>query len=178
MTEALVEADVPLLVKLAAEIGSAAAVEAPEEELWRRRIGERFLLVELEPDTPAGIVQVVVERSAEIGLAPVFAHPERCRAVRSQLHMLDQARSAGAPVQVVAQSLGGRWGEEIERASWQLLESGRVDLIASDAHRDQHAGPRLRRVLDRVEARYGAPALAALIEEHPRQLLGIPPELR
>ena len=158
-------------LRLAAEISSVAALEAPGEELRRRRLGERYLLVELEPATPAAAVELVLDRIRGIGLMPIFAHPERCRAVRSQPHVLDDARSAGAPIQVVVQSLSGRWGEEIERSAWQLLESGRVDLVATDAHRPKHAGERLRAALSTLVERFGDTALRVLTDVNPRQLI-------
>jgi protein-tyrosine phosphatase len=170
-TRALADAELPLRVGLAAEVGSAAAVEAPAADLRRRKLGDRYILIELEPDTPAGLVEVALTRVSEIGLTPVFAHPERCRAVRSQPRVLDSAHAAGALVQVVAPSLSGRWGEATAEAAWRLLESGRVDLLASDAHRARHAGERLTRVLELVSARIGRQALIELTETNPARVI-------
>lgn len=167
----LERAGIPLRLRLSAEISSAAAVEAPAEELTRRRFGPHHLLVELESDAAAGVVGVVVARLLEIGLVPVIAHPERCRAVRAQPRVLDSAREAGALVQVVAPSLTGRWGSEASAAAWSMLEHRRADLIASDAHKTAHAGPALRAALDQVGARFGARALAELTEHAPSRLL-------
>ena len=168
----LEEAGVPLRCELAAEIGSAAAVEASPAELKRRKLGDGYLLVELEADTPAGVVDVAQARLRDIGLTPVFAHPERSRAVRSQPRVLDEARTGGALVQVVAPSLTGRWGEATSDAAWHLLETGRVDLLASDSHHPRHAGERLALVLERVSARVGRDTLVELTETTPRSLIG------
>jgi protein-tyrosine phosphatase len=170
LTNALQRTEMPLRLVLAAEVGSAAAVEANAEELTRRRLGNRHLLVELEPHTAAGIVEVVVARLRELGLLPIFAHPERCRSVRTQPHILDSARAAGALVQVVGPSLTGRWGDETAHAAWHLLETGRVDLLASDAHRARHAGASLTRVLERISKRLGRDELEALTERNPARL--------
>jgi protein-tyrosine phosphatase len=171
LADALARAGLELGLVLAAEISPAKAVEAPIEELWRRRLGERFLLVELEPDTPAGAMEVVIERLGQVGLKPVFAHPERCRAVRSQPHVIDAARVAGAPFQIVARSLAGGWGGEIERAAWSMLEAGRADLLASDSHRERHAGPALAQVLAEARRRLGEPAVRELTEENPARVI-------
>jgi protein-tyrosine phosphatase len=168
-------ADVGLELALAAEVGSAAAAEAAAAELERRRIGSRHVLVELEADTPAGAVEVTLERLGSFGLLPVFAHPERCRAVRSQPHLLDLARSAGALVQVVAPSLSGRWGEGAAEAGWRLIGTARADLLASDAHRAEQVG-HLVEALDRISARYGDEARVALTETGPARLLSGSPE--
>ena len=172
LVAALAGARVPLKLTLAAEIGSAAAIEAPADELRRRQLSNGYLLVELEPDTPAGVVEVALERLVSEGLMPVFAHPERCRAVRGQTSVLDTARAAGAPVQVVAQSLTGRWGRETAEAAWNLLDTGRVDLLASDAHRHNQAGDGLLRVFEAISSRIGANAFHELTQTHPAIVVG------
>ena len=46
-------ADIPLRLGLAAELSSVAAIDLTAEELRRRRLGQGYVLVELEPDTPS-----------------------------------------------------------------------------------------------------------------------------
>jgi protein-tyrosine phosphatase len=130
-----------------------------------------YLLVELEPDTPAAVLDLLVERLDGLGLLPVLAHPERCRAVRSQPRVIDSARSAGALVQVVARSLGEGSTRAVASATWALLDSGRVDLIASDSHRAEHADTTLPHALRTVRERYGTEALHALTVRAPSRLI-------
>ena len=162
----------PLAVSLAAEISPAMALEAGGESLQARAMADGFLLVELEPDTPAAAVDLLLERLGELGLRPVLAHPERCRAVRSQPRVLDTARDAGALVQVVARSLGRESSRGAAGAAWSLLDSGRADLIASDSHRPEHAARTLPNALEAVESRYGADAVERLTVTTPARLLG------
>ena len=169
LTGVVSTARLPLRLSLAAEFSSAAVVEASPLELRRRRLSAGHVLVELEPDTPAALVDMATARLAEGGLAPVFAHPERCRAVRSQPHVLDRARGAGALVQIIAPSLVGRSGAATEKAAWQLLESGRADLLASDAHRPRHA-ERLERALALVRDHLGNSTLRDLTVDNPRRV--------
>jgi protein-tyrosine phosphatase len=169
----LITLGVPLQCLLAAEVSPAAAIDSPRSELQQRRMGRQHLLVELEPRTPAGAVMLVVRRLAELGLRPVFAHPERCRAVRADPSLLDPARTAGALLQVVAPSLMGRWGSAIAEAAWSLLASGRVDLLASDAHRPAHVAEQLSRALRAVASRLGDKALLQMTETVPAQVLDL-----
>ncbi len=169
------DAGIALGLGLAAEVAPATAAEAPEVDLRERRLGEEHLLVELEPDTPVGFVDLALERVRAFGLTPVFAHPERCRAARSQLRVLDVARRAGALVQVVAPSLTGRWGDAASDAAWQLLETGRVDILASDAHRPGRDTAYLERATELVSSRLGREALLELTEHGPSRVAGIPP---
>jgi protein-tyrosine phosphatase len=169
------DAGIGLGLGLAAEVAPATAAQASEVDLRQRRLGEEHLLVELEPDTPVGFVDLAVMRVRELGLTPVFAHPERCRAARSQLRVLDLARDAGALVQVVAPSLTGRWGDAAAEAAWQLLESDRVDILASDAHRPGRDAAYLERAAELVSSRLGSEALVELTEHGPGRIAGIPP---
>jgi protein-tyrosine phosphatase len=171
---ALAAESVGLELVLGAELSPAMALDAPDRELLGRMIGARSLLVELESDTPIAAVDLVIARLDELGLRAVFAHPERCRAVRSRPRVLDGARSAGALVQVVVRSLG-RPTRADAGAAWDLLEADRVDLIASDAHRAADAAA-LETALEEVRRRYGAAALTALTESAPARLLGRPEE--
>ena len=165
-------AGIELRVGLAAELSSVAAVELTAEELRRRQLGPGYVLVELESDTPSGSLALISRRLESLGLRPVFAHPERCRAIREQPRILDEMRSKGALVQVVAASLVPRQGARVEQAAWRLLESERVDLLASDAHRARHGGPALARVLESVARRLGRDEAVRLVETSPAQMLG------
>lgn len=167
---ALAAESVELEMVLGAELSPAVALDAPDRELIDRTIGDGSLLVELESDTPVAAVDLVIARLDDLGLRAVFAHPERCRAVRSRPRTLDAARSAGALVQVVARSLG-RPTRAVAVAAWDLLDAGRVDLIASDAHRAAD-GATLVTALEEVRRRYGGDALATLTDSAPARVLG------
>ena len=88
-------------------------IAADDEQLLARSISRRFLLVKLLPDTAAITLETISDLLPGLDLAPIFAHPERCRALRRGLSPLDDARRQGALVQVVAASLLGRWGADI-----------------------------------------------------------------
>jgi protein-tyrosine phosphatase len=163
--------EVPLSLKLAAEVSPAVVASAPAEELVARSIGG-FLFVELEPNTPAPFIATAFDRLAQEGLRPVFAHPERCPAARRQPRLLEETRAQGALVQVVASSLTHRWGPETEEAAWRLLETGGADLLASDAHRAHRGGSHLEHASALVVERFGIDALHQLTQRAPARILG------
>ena len=166
----LFERGVRLRLRLAAEVSPAFVAAEPSHALIARSIGG-FLLVELEPTTPSSFLETALERLAQDDLRPVFAHPERCAGARSQPRLLEEARAGGALVQVVASSLTGRFGSEIEAAAWRLLENGGVDLLASDAHRHRAEGSHLEHALALVSERLGAEALRELTERGPARVV-------
>lgn len=168
---ALEEASVPLRLDLAAEVGPGHAVSAPLEELHARAIRGRHLLVEVQPDTPLVFFDAVMERLAEIGLLPVFAHPERSRGLARHPGALDEPRAGGALVQVVAPSLLERWGRGTAETAWRLLDHGRVDLLASDTHGLRRRRPHLREAAGLVAERLGDAVRAELTEARPARIL-------
>lgn len=167
----LFERGVRLRLRLAAEVSPGFLASQPGDELRARSIGG-FLLVELEPATPVGFLETALERLADDGLRPVFAHPERCAATRRQPRLLEEARAEGALVQVVSSSLAGRFGGEVEGAAWRLLETGGVDLLASDAHRARSDGSHFEHAVSLVSERLGVEALRELTERGPARVLG------
>jgi protein-tyrosine phosphatase len=168
---ALAATSIPLELELGAEIGPALAVSAPLEELNRRSIHGRYLLVEVLPDSPAGLFEATADRLEDAGLIPVFGHPERSRAVQRHPTLVEQARERGALIQIVAPSLIGRWGRSVASAAWGLLGAGWVDLIGSDAHGAHRRGVHLAEALELVEERLGPDVARAVVGVNPARIL-------
>jgi protein-tyrosine phosphatase len=170
LRSALAEAGIELPLAVAAEVTPERALDAPPAELLARSVAGGYLLVEMLPDTPTISVATVFRRLEGIGLRPIYAHPERCRALRRDPSALDPARRAGALVQVVAPSLLGRWGDEAAGTGWRLVEDGVADLVASDAHR-LHSRPSLSRAAELLHARVGERDTRRLTRDAPGALL-------
>jgi protein-tyrosine phosphatase len=170
LERALSDAGIGLELRLSTEFSPPVALSTDTAELGRLAIGGRYVLVELEPDTPASVVPVLVEHFTRREFLPIFAHPERCRGVVRDGSSLGAAREAGAIVQVVANSLSGAWGGTVARAAFALLETDRADVIASDAHRPGRK-IRLNKVLSALSERLGDDTVDRLVSIRPRALL-------
>jgi protein-tyrosine phosphatase len=165
------ELDVPLRLVLAAEVSPAMAVRAPLEEIQRRAIGRRFVIVELLRDTTRAEVDTIVDRLDSGDLLPVFAHPERCRAVQTDPGVLTDARATGALLQIVAPSLTGDARSEVGGTAWELIARGDVDLVATDAHHRDSSGLRLDAILEVIARRFDETTARRLLVKTPRRLL-------
>jgi protein-tyrosine phosphatase len=171
LRQALTSLGIELETHLAAEIGPELALTVPPEELTSRALPSGFAIVELVSATPASFVPALLQRFAELQLRPVLAHPERCLAVQKRPALLDEARLDGALVQIVGPSLFGPSPSGISATAWGLIDSGRADLLASDAHREHSSRVQLGPIGDLVQQRYGAAALEALTVTNPLRLL-------
>lgn len=125
---------IDLELTLAAEVSDVNAVTLGGAELRERSIAGRYLVVELSRTVTAAAAELLTRRLGAAGLLPVVSHPERLQIVRRDPGSLDGVRALGGLVQVMASSLTGRWGEAVGQTAWELLDTGRADLVASDAH--------------------------------------------
>jgi protein-tyrosine phosphatase len=162
---------VRLELHLAAEVSPALGLIAPLAELEARSIAGRFLIVEVQPDTPVTFFESISSRLGEARLTPVFAHPERSRAAGRWPTVLAAAREQGALVQLVAPSLTGSWGRDVASLAWTLLEGGQADLLGSDAHGPRRAGPELGRAVALVGDRFGDGVVTDLTTRVPALVL-------
>ncbi len=170
-------ASVQIDTSVAAEIGPAAAASAPMEQLVERSIAGRWAIVEVLADSSPASLAAIFERLRDAGVGTIFGHPERCRAVQRKPGILDPLRDDGAMLQLVAPSLVGRWGPETEAAAWRLVDTGRADILGSDAHGAKRRRPHLRAACKLIEDRLGAAVVEELTEAKPRLVLdGVGPE--
>ena len=120
------------------EIGPEAGVlDADPAELAMEGLDACLLELPLPHTAPRDLEMVIAcaEHIEGAGLTPILGHPERCELVAEELGWVTRFRRRGWLTQVNGSSLHGRHGEEAERAAWELVESGRADLVGSDGHR-------------------------------------------
>jgi protein-tyrosine phosphatase len=130
--------------------------------------GTRAVLVEfpgswLEFEDPVAVVVEAADLLEAIGLTPVLAHPERCRAVAAQPEQVRPLAERGWLLCLNAPSLLGGHGAAAEETAWALLDKGLVSLVASDAHRVTRP-PRLDDAFRAVAERYGDAAALPLFD--------------
>ena len=146
MREALERETIPLALVASAETSDVYAATRPFAELRERSACGTALTVEMTAHSLPAAFGAIVSRLRSVEIATVIAHPERCHAVQVDPAVLDPLRAEGALTQVVASSLVST-RERVVRTAWSLLRSGRVDLLASDAH-DVRARPSKLRAIE------------------------------
>jgi protein-tyrosine phosphatase len=158
------------------ELAMTRVVDLPDEEVGAFRLGGGpYLLVE-SPLTPAatGFEHVLYQLQAK-GHKVVLAHPERCPGFQREPDRLESLVYAGALTSITAGALVGRFGSTVERFARQMVHSGWVHNVASDAHDTRRRPPGIRDEVE--EAGYGEHA-AWWCEEVPAAIISgaeIPP---
>ena len=103
------------------------------------------------------------------GCKILLAHPERLW-TGSAVETVRRLRECGEIYcQINSGSLLGRYGRNVRRAAWKLLEAGMCHVIASDAHRV--SGCTLRECRDMLEKLYPADLTERWFVENPRLIL-------
>jgi protein-tyrosine phosphatase len=145
--------------------------------------GRRWLLLEAPlPGTgPLAAFEATARELRERGFGLLIGHPERSPDLMAVPAAVDRLLEAGDRLQVNGSSLIGNHGGVARDRGLALVRSGRVAVIASDAHQPVHRGPVLGRAVA-VLHQHGSTRDDAeqLVAAGPRALLdrGIAPAQR
>jgi protein-tyrosine phosphatase len=132
---------------------------------------KQYLLVEFSDMMIPDSASEVFERMLAAGMTPVITHPERNPLLSRGLDRIRQWVDTGCRVQVTAYSLLGRFGRRAKLASEQLMRSGLVHFIASDAHDAKHRPPVMTEAYRHITRRYGERHAEILFVTNPRAAL-------
>lgn len=117
--------------------GRELMLDVPEPVAEDPRIrlnGGPFVLVEYPRLRMPNEFDRPLRHLTQSGHRPILAHVERYAYDGPCEAALQAARAAGAPLQLNAASLVGRYGPRAEALGWSLLERGWIDVAASDYH--------------------------------------------
>lgn len=168
----LEEAAIPLSLELGAENYFSPEFLADELAGRGRHLGmSACTLVEIPFEGPVPALPEHVFRLRQRGIAPLFAHPERCIGfddLDKSLRLAEQ----GARFQLDLGSLIGVYGSKARKSALRNLEAGLYSVAATDLHRMETTLFRgLEKALKALEAAAGADACDRLLARNPARLL-------
>jgi len=119
---------------------------------------------------PPGIVPLCKNIMAA-GYIPVLTHPERLTWIESHYSDICALDEMGVVVQITAGSIIGKFGERAQYWSERMLDEGRVDIIASDAHNTRSRPPGLTPARDVIAIRLDDAAATRMVLDNPKRIL-------
>lgn len=135
--------------------------------------GYRILLLEFPHQMiPVGSMRFI-SSLFKLKIRPLIAHPERNKAIMTNIERVTEFTEAGCWLQLTAGSLAGRFGPQAEKAAFGLIEQGWNCLTATDAHSLNNRPPRLSEARDALTARYGEQVAHNMVHAKPAQILGL-----
>lgn len=105
------------------------------------------------------------------GFTPILTHPERLTWIEQRYDVVCALDMAGAVVQLTAGSITGAFGKRAQYWSERMLDEGRVDIIASDAHNLRGRPPLLSPARDEIAKRLGDDAAKRMTVSNPARIL-------
>jgi len=119
---------------------------------------------------PPGIV-ALCKGIMDAGFIPVLTHPERLTWIENHYDVICQLDKLGVVVQLTASSITGSFGKRALYWSERMLDEGRVDIIASDAHNIRSRPPGLSRARDIIATRLGDETALMMVQGNPECIL-------
>jgi protein-tyrosine phosphatase len=140
----------PIRICAGAEIAAMRVPEIAPEELARLGLGGgRWLLIEPPIRASTAGLDLVISDLHRHEHRVLLAHPERCAGFHRDPGRLQSLLDAGALTSLTAGSFSGRFGGQVRRFAWALLEAGLVHNVASDFHDLGSRPPGLAGALER-----------------------------
>jgi len=173
--QALPENHIPLKVGMAAEVRIGPEIMGMIEQnlipFLGKLDGYQILLLEMPynhiPPGSDKMVRWLLDRK----IRPMIAHPERNGDVLRNLDKIHPFIEQGCLLQITASSITGRFGPQLQKRARQMLEKGWVDVIASDAHNQEHRPPDLERGRQVAAKIVGETAAWTLVHETPERII-------
>lgn len=133
--------------------------------------GTRYFLFEPPHQIlPPNLVEHT-QRIVQAGYVPILTHPERLVWVSSRYDVFESLNRIGCLVQITAGAVMGAFGPTAEALAIRMVEEGRVDIIASDAHDISKRPPGLRAAAKRVAEIVGLEDAKKMVRDRPAQIL-------
>jgi len=114
----------------------------------------------------------LVQALLDAHYVPIITHPERLRWIESHYNMIVRLVGLGALIQLTAASVTGHFGRRPKYWSDRMLDSGLVDIVATDAHNVDGRPPILSRARDALIARVGESEALEMVYNRPARVLG------
>jgi protein-tyrosine phosphatase len=134
-------------------------------------LGGRYVLLELPNQSIPPHTQDFLFKMRLKGYFPIITHPERNSMIQSNPVILEELVRVGALAQVTAMSLTGEFGRQAQESASQLIKSGLVHSIATDAHSPHRRPPILSKGRKILEEMLGPDHALMMVEEIPGKIL-------
>lgn len=129
------ELAIPVSVLAGAEIALSRAMEFSDAQLRSISLaGGRWLLIEVPQASVMAGLEAQLLHLHKRGHRIVLAHVERCPTFHNDPGLLGRLVDTGMLASLTAGALVGRLGKPLQRFAAQLIASGLIHNVASDAH--------------------------------------------
>lgn len=133
--------------------------------------GTKYFLFEPPHHVAPPNLPQLCKKILQSGYVPILTHPERLRWIEQKYDIVCELHDLGVPIQLTAKAVTGQFGKRPLYWSERMLNEGRVELIASDAHNATSRPPGLSEAKKKIIARWGERATQILFDINPVNIL-------
>jgi protein-tyrosine phosphatase len=152
--------------------GAEVAISLDPEKLSEYTINHTsYILIEFPHDHLPSFAGKMIDWLCAKKLNPIIAHPERNYSIIRSPEVLLGLLNSNVYIQITAASLTGDFGRDIQYCAHFLLDSGKVDIIASDAHSKNFRPPLLSAAEAYAARRLGKEASQCLVCKNPEAII-------
>ncbi len=152
--------------------GAEVAISLDPEKLSEYTINHTsYILIEFPHDHLPSYAGKMIDWLCAKKLKPIIAHPERNYSIIRSPEVLLGIINSNVYIQITAASLTGDFGRDIQYCAHFFLDSGNVDIIASDAHSTKFRPPQLSAATKLATKRLGTKASLRLVYDNPAAIL-------
>lgn len=130
----------------------------------------KYTLIEFPRQTPYDIIANVAKSVVRWGFTPVIAHHERYPLACRSTEQLTELRKIGCILTMDAGSLTGQFGLQMKRQARELLATGHIEVLTSDAHDDDKQNFCLAAARQEASAIVGSAVAEQLVLDAPRRI--------
>ncbi len=133
--------------------------------------GGDYVLTEYSFEAEYSYIYGQTRKLVSCGYIPVIAHAERCGCLLKKPGLCGELSSAGACIQLNADSILGLAGKQAERFCRKVLKKGMADLVASDAHGIRRRANHMGQCRKYVAGKYGEAYAGSLFGGNAQKIL-------
>jgi len=129
----------------------------------------RFMLLEFH-DHSSEDIRFFVSKVQELGFEPIIAHVERYPAVHRHPDLATELAEKGAWLQMNTEGLLGKEGSKQKKFCWNLMKSGVISFVGSDAHHVNFREPDLGECARVLSRKLSGSMANTILYENPARL--------
>lgn len=133
--------------------------------------GSRYFLFEPPHKVLPPNLEAFSKSLLAAGYVPILTHPERLTWIEQSYDVMCRLDEMGLCIQLTAASITGQFGKRAQYWSERMLDEGRVDIIASDAHGSRGRTPKLSAARDLIADRLGPESAQLMTLGNPSRIL-------
>ena len=170
LTDALKQVDMDIKIHLSAEVYFLPNLKEVKEIEYSTIGNEKYMLIEFQTHQfPKNYKNVLFELYMD-GTTPIIAHPERYKAIQSDLSILMDLINSGCLIQVDAGSLLGHFSDRCYTTACEIIKRKMCHVLGSDSHNDKNRNFCLNKALDKCKDMVGDCAVD-YVDKNPSDLI-------